>query len=440
MTKKFLPPEYRQIQSDLEAVLTYIKGYQNIDIDCTEVMNKWYDNKQHIIELFGDKLIYEFPKVIEIELTSKEKEKLVDKCIRDFENQFNNNDLIAFIDRNKNGLLNNLVVDDNFSIKRLKKGDKLLKSFKYFSYDEDELRKAQDLASQYIQKTKVKGILCLSVHPLDFMTISENNSNWRSCHSMDGEYCVGNMNYMLDTSTFVVYLKSEKDEQLICFPENMLWNNKKWRVLAHLNDLGNCIWFSKQYPFNCMRLIKELHYNENSPFHNKFQAPEAVGIESFKRTDGSEVIAAGTHLVYFYDYESVCNIQDIVIQNEKAVNYNDLTRGFNGCSAIIMRKKWFYLNDYVDGMRTDDPKLLFRVNVGETFKPICGHDLPFYDEELDFVCHECGQIAAGNVTKCECCGRTIYPLEPLKIYKEFKPENLWVCNECFKELNKFDEV
>ena len=105
MTKKFLPPEYRQIQSDLEAVLTYIKGYQNIDIDCTEVMNKWYDNKQHIIELFGDKLIYEFPKVIEIELTSKEKEKLVDKCIRDFENQFNNNDLIAFIDRNKNGLL-----------------------------------------------------------------------------------------------------------------------------------------------------------------------------------------------------------------------------------------------------------------------------------------------------------------------------------------------
>ena len=24
--------------------------------------------------------------------------------------------------------------------------------------------------------------------------------------------------------------------------------------------------------------------------------------------------------------------------------------------------------------------------------------------------------------------------------KEFEHESLWVCNECFKELNKFDEV
>lgn len=434
-----LPVKYKKIQYDLEKILTYAKGYQNIDIDCTDVMNTWYKNKQEFISLFNGNLIYEFPNLIEIKLTEQEKKELVNKCIDDFQGRFANDELIHFLELNKEGFFNNLVVNNDFNIKRLKKGDKLLKSFKYFAYDENELRAAQDLASQYIQKAKIKGKLCLSVHPFDFMTISDNNSNWSSCHSMDGEYSMGNMNYMLDSSTFVVYLKSEADEQLKCFPEGILWNNKKWRVLAHMSDARNGIWFNKQYPFKCNALIEEVYYNFKSPFNKEYIEPASVGIEKFTLTNGMQTVAYGQHLIYLDDI--VYDLKDFIKNEEGTVHYNDLIDSTQGCPAILMSKAWVYMDKTINGVLiTIDNKLLYRTTIGKSFKPICGHDLPFDKDADNFVCEECAKIAAGDVEKCDCCGRVVYPLEgTLKLYQEFENEPLWVCPECKKELDKLKE-
>ena len=46
-----------------------------------------------------------------------------------------------------------------------------------------------------LQDVKVSGDLVLSVHPLDYLSISDNNHNWYSCHSLDGEYGAGNLGY-----------------------------------------------------------------------------------------------------------------------------------------------------------------------------------------------------------------------------------------------------
>lgn len=433
-----LPVKYKKIQYDLEKILSYAKGYQNIDIDCSDVMNTWYKNKKEFIHLFNGNLIYEFSDLIEIQLTEQEKKDLINKCIIEFEDRFNNNNLVHFLECNKEGFFNNLVVNDDFSIKRLKKGDKLLKSFKYFTEDNSELRDAQDLASRYIQKAKVKGKLCLSVHPFDFMTISDNNSNWASCHSIDGEYSMGNMNYMLDSSTFVVYLKSEADEQLKCFPEGLLWNNKKWRVLAHMTDTRNGIWFNKQYPFKCNALIEEIHRNCESPFNKEYDKPVSVGIEKITLADGFQTIAYRQHLIYYEDI--IYDLRDIIKNGEDTVHYNDLISNSQGCPAILMSKQWIYVNKMIDDMFTIDSKLLYRTTVGKSFKPICGHDLPFDEDMEHFVCKECAEIAIGNVTKCECCGRVVYPLEnELSLYQEFENELLWVCPECKKELDKLKE-
>ena len=77
----------------------------------------------------------------------------------------------------------------------------------------------------------------MSIDPYDFLSISDNNHNWSSCHNLfDGEYRVGNLNYMADSVTMVGYYCSNDlfDEELEAFGNIKTWNSKKWRVLIHL--------------------------------------------------------------------------------------------------------------------------------------------------------------------------------------------------------------
>ena len=435
-TTNHLPVKYRKLQYDLEKILTYAKGYQAIDIDCTDVMKQWYQNKRRFIDLFQGQLIYEFPEPIEIELNDNEKHLLFVQFLAKYDNEIDNGKLRQFLERNEKGFFDNVVVNDDFNIKRLRAGDKLLKSFKYFSRDEYQLRKAQDLASQYIQEAKIKGILCASIHPFDFMTISENNCGWRSCHALDGEYSGGNMNYMVDETTFVLYLKREKDEQLKCFPNGILWNSKKWRVLAHWQKKENCIWFNKQYPFKCNTLLNKFYDLSDYLFDKRqFNPIEYVGIEEFVLNDGTRIPAQGTHLMYFQEWEATYEARDIIINHSEAFNYNDILSAFYGCPAAVMCKKGRYLNRVVDSrFYTWDVEILLRTEVGQPFKPICGCDAEI-DEDDGFVCHQCAKDAEGGVNICECCNRVIYPEEEVAYHKVFDNEEvLLVCPECKKYL------
>ena len=89
-----------------------------------------------------------------------------------------------------NSFYDNIVTDSDYS--PAPKGMKLVRAFKYFEKNKIVLEEIQNLASRYLQEDKVKGTLCFSVHPLDFLSLSENTYNWRSCHSLDGEYRAGN--------------------------------------------------------------------------------------------------------------------------------------------------------------------------------------------------------------------------------------------------------
>ena len=84
---------------------------------------------------------------------------------------------------------------------------------------------------------------------MDYLSSSENNYNWRSCHSLDGEYRAGNLSYMLDSSTIVVYLSPKEKAILPNFPDNVPWNSKKWRVLFFLSNDWNMLFAGRQYPF-----------------------------------------------------------------------------------------------------------------------------------------------------------------------------------------------
>lgn len=100
--------------------------------------------------------------------------------------------------------------------------------------------------SQILNQKKIKGKMCLSIHPLDFLTMSDNNCGWTSCMSwMEeyGDYRLGTIEMMNSDCVVMAYIEAS-DPMDVC---GMPWNNKRWRQLYIVTPeliLGN-----KQYPY-----------------------------------------------------------------------------------------------------------------------------------------------------------------------------------------------
>lgn len=241
-----------KIKEQFNKVLAYSQpGVPEPNTD--KLFAMWKRNKAEFIKLFGDKLIYELPEKVVFELDEASKKMRIESFISYLWSQ-GHDQLGRFLEFEKEGFYKNSVVEEYKVLDEkntiITKNTKLIKAFKYFIKNETELNEIQSKASQLIQENKIEGTLCFSVHPLDYISISENNYNWRSCHALDGEYRAGNLSYMADATTIICYLKGEKDVVLPNFPEDVLWNNKKWRVLLYISNDKRMVFAGKQYPFS----------------------------------------------------------------------------------------------------------------------------------------------------------------------------------------------
>lgn len=115
----------------------------------------------------------------------------------------------------------------------------------YHFWTDEELEYFRITVSQALNQKKLKGELCLSIHPLDFITMSENKSNWSSCMSWSkyGCYRRGTVEMMNSPYVLVAYITSKNEMDI----NGNSWNNKKWRELVMVNhDLISSI---KGYPY-----------------------------------------------------------------------------------------------------------------------------------------------------------------------------------------------
>lgn len=113
----------------------------------------------------------------------------------------------------------------------------------------EEFRKAH---SQVLNQKNIRGNLCLSIHPLDFITMSDNNCGWSSCMSWmedAGDYRLGTIEMMNSKYVVIAYVEA-KEPLCLEHPtdkENS-WNSKRWRQLYIVTPemiLGN-----RQYPYD----------------------------------------------------------------------------------------------------------------------------------------------------------------------------------------------
>ena len=109
--------------------------------------------------------------------------------------------------------------------------------------------------SQIINEKETEGIVHLSIHPLDYMTMSDNECGWDSCMSWrkEGSYRQGTVEMMNSPAVVVAYISSKDDMDL---PADFCWSNKKWRQLFVINE--DLIVSVKDYPQHNPTLTLEI--------------------------------------------------------------------------------------------------------------------------------------------------------------------------------------
>lgn len=391
--------QYKKIQEKFNEVIRYSQGIENPQTD--KLFADWLEAKRDFIEAMNGQLIWEWPEQVFFELGAKEKTLRIDDFISMVENRWQNPELANFISAERSGFFSNQVVQQYIYPQGevvIPQGMKLLKAFKFFETNTKVLNDIQSAASMIIQEDKIEGTLCFSVHPLDFLSASENTHNWRSCHALDGEYRSGNLSYMVDHSTVMCYLKSRRLEKLPNFPESISWNSKKWRVFLYFSDHWDMLFAGRQYPFMSEtgldfvkeRVLPVLHMGNWSPWlKKKIRSTEEAGIEFHFR---SPYIAVG---------ESLMTLKDVVINEPGSLQFNDLLSSscYDPVYAIKMEETFY---GKVPTMR---PKP--QLHIGGTVDCCrCGHDHIELSES--FMCNYCemeyGNADSDMFATCPCCG------------------------------------
>jgi hypothetical protein len=364
-----------EITEKVNKVLRYSQDVE--EIDATQLIQQWRQAKKKIIdEYFNGQYIINLGQV-EIELTEDVKKKKFDTFLTYVDNHYPQyRGLSYLIANNEHNFFSNILTESfYYDGIQVPSGIKLTKAFKFFVDDSEDLYDIQTEASRIIQEDKIKGELCFSVHPLDYLSSSETTYKWRSCHALNGDFRAGNLSYMLDSSTIVCYIKGEDEAKLPRFPSSVLWNSKKWRMLLFISDDENLLFAGRQYPFFSMPLLKIIRTNwlRLQPW------PMYIWSQWHKKQfNFSDFDENNDENFYFPPYipinRGLYKLQDIIIDASK-LHFNDLLY-----SSVY--KPYYMYNTYtgIDNI----PHLLVGAQVT---CPCCGKELLRDSERM--VCDDC---------------------------------------------------
>lgn len=382
------------------------------DLNCDALASQWYEAKKYFIEAFGGKPIVRFKDKIKIELSQKEQDERFQNFLSILDNEINiSEEFLDYLTMNKKGFFINRTTED-YRPYNIRSGSKLSRTFKYFLPDEEITRWSQDLASRYMQENKIEGYLYLSVHPLDYLTMSETNEGWHSCHSLDGSYRGGNLNYMVDGITIVAYLADEENKKLRAFEgSGLTWNSKKWRVLIHYNRENEAIYLNKQYPYSCNALAEKVVEGVEDYFCFQYHtAAMPIGIREFKGPDGADRFS--TSQIFFGS--RIFHSEDIIDRSEY-LGYSDLHTGSNylPTAALVFAERNKLWESFHDSLMEEyrSVKKLCGIKIGKyALCPCCGKDLITVNGSV-LLCDDC--ILQHNVEDdffetCYDCGRRVY--------------------------------
>lgn len=117
------------------------------------------------------------------------------------------------------------------------------------NFIKDDFEKFRIAHSMCLNDKEVKGNVVISIHPFDYITMSDNDSDWSSCMSWtdDGCYHIGTIEMMNSNNVLCAYIESKNSSFIFDKDRNLAWNNKKWRQLFYITP--DILVSGKPYPY-----------------------------------------------------------------------------------------------------------------------------------------------------------------------------------------------
>lgn len=399
--------EIQKIQEQFDFVIHFSQEIPKVPnkkfVNTDSLFEEWLKAKRDFIEAFGGKFIVELPGKVTFELSREEKIRRVKDFLTAVDCNYDNPDLARFIDIQKNGFYENKVIEDfEYNGEKIPKGMKVIKAFKFFEKNPKKLENLQNAASMLIQEDKITGVLCLSVHPLDYISASENCHSWHSCHALDGDYRAGNLSYMVDKHTIMCYLRADNCDYILPdFPSEVPWNSKKWRVWIHLSDNWDIMFAGRQYPFTSniglnlakKELIEPTLNIRFTDFTNQYLTGGIklkMESENFLPSFEEELFDK-----YMVINSRAVPLQDVIVDAPGSLDFNDLLRSSCYVPQYAYRVKqithWYWGDSHyrtvVHNTYDESDRIVPKFRIGGRVSCVmCGNQL---DYSGSFVCGEC---------------------------------------------------
>ena len=423
-------------QEEREIIENYIDENAFSNTNCSQrsvplqhILRIWDSEKQSLFHLFGDQLI--LSKSISFK---KEEEELeaelsdifsksgnfnkIDQFFSEYETTISNifdpwSDLwsLAISLIHTSALAKNTYEGEPFYFPlkngrkiKIQRGSKIAKTLGKIaeSYELKGFEEFRIAHSQILNQKEIKGNLCLSIHPLDFMTLSDNDCGWDSCMTWtecNGYYRQGTVEMMNSPCVIVAYLEAEDPYPICKDSENkrqFYWNNKKWRELFIVDE--NVITNVKAYPYRNWSItemvldwLKELAEN--------------AGLGTYTKN------AVKYHAFSFFEIKEL----------KKTVNVSFFTG--------------MMYNDFGDNQmgyfNTQIPERRLEITYsGEPECMACGETDVLFEDESHLVCQEC----SGDYYTCDCCGQRIPVSDDI-----FYIDGEGICPDCF-DCNTYQDI
>lgn len=301
----------------------------------------------------------------------------------------------------------------------------------------EDFRIAQSLVTN---QANLKGYITLSIHPLDYMTMSDNDCGWESCMSWqeDGCYRQGTVEMMNSPYVVVAYLSSSND---MCL-DNYTWNSKKWRELFIVNQ--DIIMAIKDYPYHNQCLtrtvvdwIKELaETNMDWSYYEKPFKFNEDDQDVIKFNDTEIQLRFYTNLMYNDVFTT--NYHWLYVSRDIPEQYDLNYSGLSEC---------MYCGVVGDGHFESESALICNDCDSSVFCHDCGSHVDIndaYEVNGEYYCDDC---YTDLFTVCEICEdsylnediRFIFPYYAANgdvTAAHIFGDNLRVCEDCFNEWIK----
>ena len=296
--------------------------------------------------------------------------------------------------------------------------------------------------SECLNQKKLTGDLCLSIHPLDYMTMSDNLCDWSSCMSWQdwGDYRQGTVEMMNSPYVVMAYLRSTEDMRI----SDVAWSNKKWRQLYVVTP--EILLGIRQYPYHSDELEGiVLKWLRELAQQNMGWGPYTENLSLIHNGSVNTIAELGiSKRIYLY-------------MNHM---YNDLSRNNAYLSPAILKSEREFtlcLSGPTECMWCGDD---YTQSSDDDF---CSHMLSCSGCSRVFRCSECGETyyiddstVVDGMRLCEYCYEEYVTACPIceehhhsgclhsEIYLKHKGEvigfSISICEECFDDSNKLQKL